>query len=184
MARLRSGQPQEKLMAPETLVQEVRIALRMLANERLAARLVSASFIDPSTATGGIAMLLAAVGIYGVVAFAVSQQTQEFGVRIALVSPVGRFDGCASRPPELGYPAVSPPGSPSCLGPRGWRNRQRRSVALSGCQARLRRRDAYGPPCRAGRKRIDAALEGRRRLPAPARCASFEETFPSAASYP
>jgi putative ABC transport system permease protein len=97
-----------------------------------------------------VALLLAAVGIYGLMAYAVSQRTQEIGLRLALGSGKQRVIWLILK--EASLLAViglaNRPGRLSALVGRAMRTTLYGVAAMDLFGDRLRSRDpAFSPPC-------------------------------------
>ena len=71
--RMRQFDPHVPVVGLETMNERIGFSLR---TERLVASL--------SAVFGGLATLLAVIGLYGVMAYAVPRRTREFGLRVAL----------------------------------------------------------------------------------------------------
>ena len=108
-------------------------------------------------AFAGVALLLAALGTYGVVAFAVQQRTREFGIRLAIGADAARVRALVLRQ-AMGLILAGavlgprrrarrrPRGRDAALRRHALRRRQLRRRDRRACARRPRRRVVAGPP--------------------------------------
>ena len=128
-------------------------------DDRRTASLASARFSTTLlTAFGGIALLLAAIGVYGVISYGVTQRAQEIGIRVALGAGHGRVLRLV-----VGH-AAALTGVGLALGLRGRPRscRAHRRTALPGESRPTRPRSARASWCSALVALVAALLPARR----------------------